>query len=145
MITDTQSYNNINHDMHTLLFINSNKQFAPIGYEEEFCKRIDDEKQIVKNDFYGYYPELWDKIYDIKEAIEAEYKGWFKMVNKMSNKQLSDYCKENKIKQSRKGHRTKYAKQQNIVEYHLKRKIDGHELLYIVGKHSCPSHFPRNW
>ena len=110
---------------------------------------LDDEKQNIKNDFFEFYPELWNKIYDIKEAIEkkehAEYKGWFNMVNFMSNKQLSDYCKKNKIKQSRKGHGTKYAKQRNIVEYHLKRKIDGHELFYILGKHSCPSHFPLDW
>ena len=56
----------------SLAYINSNKEFAPIGFEEEFCKRIDDEKQNVKNDFFGFYPELWNKIYDIKEAMEKK-------------------------------------------------------------------------
>ena len=58
----------------SLAYINSNKVFAPLGYEEAFCKRIDDEKQSIKNDFFEFYPELWDKINDIASALEERDK-----------------------------------------------------------------------
>ena len=132
----------------SLAYINSKKEFAPIGHEEDFCKRIDDEKQNIKNDFFSFYPELWNKIYDIKENIEEAYKlrdeyneywGWFYMVDEMKGKELSDYCKKYKIKQSEKGVTNKMIKKRNILKYHLKRELTYDEEWRLDVK-VCPRH-----
>ena len=74
----------------SLAYINSKKEFAPIGHEEDFCKRIDDEKQNIKNDFFSFYPELWNKIYDIKENIEKFDYRWEDVKNMVQNPKRGD-------------------------------------------------------
>ena len=76
----------------SLAYINSKKEFAPIGHEEDFCKRIDDEKQNIKNDFFSFYPELWNKIYDIKENIEKFDYRWEDLGN-MTHAEFDDFAR----------------------------------------------------
>jgi len=78
--------------LYSLAYINSKKEFAPIGDEHDFCKRIDDEKQNIKNDFFSFYPELWNKIYDIKENIEKFDYRWEDLGN-MTHAEFDDFAR----------------------------------------------------
>tara|TARA_R110001599_G_scaffold84852_3_gene228247 strand:- start:324 stop:809 length:486 start_codon:yes stop_codon:yes gene_type:complete len=72
------------------------------------------------------YPvnDTWNKELDhAPEHLTSEEMLYILYINELNTKELTKFCKENKIKQSRNGVTNQYCKRMNILEHLFKRKL----------------------
>ena len=122
-------YSQVNWLIQQKCFDDAMDVFAQLYEESQIDEMREDWLSILEKNNISLV-EYFKKVYE--KDIEVTVKQKISFVNSLkTNKELKEFCKKHKIKQSRYGITNKYTKRWLILEYLLKREVTYKEEVYL--------------